>query len=664
MRLSIFACVLFLLSCGGERDGDGGTSCSPPPQITSTPPTQATVGQLYSYFIVARHECGFLPFVCSSVFVSQMPAGASFSGAFISWKPSHSQANTVAAFSAATVPDFCGNSVTQSWSVRVLPDTTPPNVSSVNPNGVTGIAVTSSITVLFSEDVNPATVTAASLIVTGPPGPIAGSVQANGFLATFTPSANLPYASTITVTITTAVTDLSGNNLASDYTATFSTGTAPDIAPPTVPAGLSATVVTASEVDLLWNSSSDDVAVAGYKVFRNGIFLQSVQNPLPNPASLSLSDIGLNFNTEYCYAVSAYDSSGNESAQSNPLCVTTLDFLPGTIATWGRAFRSNGTEGARAVPDLVTGIDGVSAISIGGDVGSALRSDNTVRQWGLLPSSQGPHYTQLVLTPTEVANLSNVVAIASGLDHSIAAKSDGTVWTWGENDYGQLGDGTTNRTLTPVLMLNVSQAVAVAGGLGHTVALKADGTVWATGGNWFGQLGDGTTHARTAAVQVVSLSNVVAVAASWNQSMALKSDGTVRAWGDTPGGKFSTPTQVPGISRAVGISAGTAFSLAVLADGTVRAWGRNFSGELGDGTYTDRAAPAQVMALTGIVAVASGENHSLALGTDGSVWAWGYNADGELGDGTTDNKNIPVQVLRLSKATAVAAGARGSLALK
>ena len=46
-----------------------------------------------------------------------------------------------------------------------------------------------------------------------------------------------------------------------------------------------------------------------------------------------------------------------------------------------------------------------------------------------------------------------MATIAAGLYHSLALKQDGTVWAWGDNDYGQLGDGTDTDRLTPVQVL-------------------------------------------------------------------------------------------------------------------------------------------------------------------------------------------------------------------
>jgi large repetitive protein len=99
---------------------------------------------------------------------------------------------------------------------------------------------------------------------------------------------------------------------------------APDTTPPSVPTGLVATASSTSQVNLSWNASTDNVGVAGYRVFRNG-------TAVGTSATTSYSDTGLAANTLYTYRVSAYDgaSPANESAQSTAASVTT----PSTSST-------------------------------------------------------------------------------------------------------------------------------------------------------------------------------------------------------------------------------------------------------------------------------------------------------------------------------------------
>ena len=138
-----------------------------------------------------------------------------------------------------------------------------------------------------------------------------------------------------------------------------------------------------------------------------------------------------------------------------------------------------------------------------------------------------------------MAGLTNVTAIDAGGIHGLALKADGTVWSWGDNDYGELGDGTTTASTTPVQVSGLANVIAVVAGDIHSVALEADGTVWTWGYNGQGQLGDGTTTTRTSPVQVTDpgdasgyLTHVIAVAGGYYHTVALKDDGTVWAWGN------------------------------------------------------------------------------------------------------------------------------------
>ena len=100
-------------------------------------------------------------------------------------------------------------------------DTTPPTVVSTSPaNNATNVAVNTSISVVFSETIDPASFNTGSLIITGGGTSVAGTISGNG---TFTPSASLSYNTLYTATITTFVKDLAGNNMAANYTWAFTT---------------------------------------------------------------------------------------------------------------------------------------------------------------------------------------------------------------------------------------------------------------------------------------------------------------------------------------------------------------------------------------------------------------------------------------------------------
>src|SRR5262249_12053335 len=89
-----------------------------------------------------------------------------------------------------------------------------------------------------------------------------------------------------------------------------------DTSAPSVPAGVAATALSNTQVNLSWSTSTDNVGVTGYKVFRNG-------TQVGNATNTSYQDTGLSGGATYGYTVAAYDAAGNTSAQSSSVSVTT-----------------------------------------------------------------------------------------------------------------------------------------------------------------------------------------------------------------------------------------------------------------------------------------------------------------------------------------------------
>lgn len=337
----------------------------------------------------------------------------------------------------------------------------------------------------------------------------------------------------------------------------------------------------------------------------------------------------------------------------------------------------NNTNSSSNLPVTVSGLAGVVSMAGGFDHTLALASAGTVWAWGDNQFGELGNGTNVSSgIPVWVSGFTGAVAVASGGNHSLALTSDGVVWAWGANTYGELGNGTNGSTNVPTQVNGLSNVVAIAGGgypLGGSdtsLALKSDGTVWAWGDNQYGELGVGSTQNSNVPIQVSGVTGAVAVAAGAYHSLALMSDGTVWTWGSNQYGQLgngtntdsNVPVQVPGLTGIVAIAGGFYHSMALKSDGTVWTWGQNSDGQLGDGGNAISNVPLEIGGLTGIVSIAAGGNNSMALSSSGSAYAWGANKNGQLGNGSQTGSNVPVGVTDITGAVAISAGAYHSLA--
>lgn len=265
-----------------------------------------------------------------------------------------------------------------------------------------------------------------------------------------------------------------------------------------------------------------------------------------------------------------------------------------------------------------------------------------------------------------------------------ALDSNGWVWSAGLNSAGALGHGDTiqRRALKRIELFvtngtPVAEVIApypaftmVAGGTTDFVLFRlVNGQLWACGANATGQLGDGTTTARSTPVRCGTLTGIVQCKASTQFSVtgdgvvfALASGGVLSAWGSNVNGAFgdgtTTNRNAPGALSVSNVTSfdisfewtgSAAFSYAVAVSGTTGVWGAgsNNTGQLGDGTTTNRLTWTQSLVTSGVsagasaISTAGGNGGTTAvLMADGTIRTWGFNTQGQCGAGDVVNPKL------------------------
>jgi alpha-tubulin suppressor-like RCC1 family protein len=189
---------------------------------------------------------------------------------------------------------------------------------------------------------------------------------------------------------------------------------------------------------------------------------------------------------------------------SSTTVITAAIKTDGTLWTWGENFHGgigdNSTTIRRSPVTTAGGGTNWKTVGSGGNFVFAIKTDGTLWSWGRNNYGQlGTSNTTDRSSPgTTVGGGTNWKQVACGYGRMAAIKTDGTLWTCGYNGSGQLGDGTTTSRLSPITTAGGGTNWKQVGpGYGGVSAIKTDGTLWTWGNNNNGQLGDGTTNNRS-----------------------------------------------------------------------------------------------------------------------------------------------------------------------
>lgn len=232
-------------------------------------------------------------------------------------------------------------------------------------------------------------------------------------------------------------------------------------------------------------------------------------------------------------------------------------------------------------------------------------------------------------------------SVAAGLLHSCGLLSDGTAFCWGDNEFGQLGDGTQSTRTSPVAVAGSVKFTMLSPGGGHTCGISTTGATYCWGLNLNGQLGDATHSDRPTPAPVNAGTTWITLSSGGSYTCGIAADSTAYCWGWNQYGQLGdstnidqpSPVSVQGGYKFVAISASSFHSCALTAGGQAYCWGSNDYGELGTGDKTPSIAPVLVQGGIAFRSIQAGYYHTCGLAVDGTAYCWGQNQYGQLGIG-------------------------------
>ncbi|XMB72031.1 leucine-rich repeat protein [Mycoplasmatota bacterium WC30] len=203
----------------------------------------------------------------------------------------------------------------------------------------------------------------------------------------------------------------------------------------------------------------------------------------------------------------------------------------------------------------------ITYVSLGYGFASAITSAERIFTWGWNSEGQlGDGTTSTSYNPLEITSQFNlnegetIISMSLADEHSSALTSEGRIFTWGDNGYGQLGDGTTINKLVPTeitseFTLNESETIIdISLGDSHSSALTSEGRMYTWGNNNDGQLGDGTIIRSYSPIEITSQFDLIEGEAITDillgaaNSSAITSDGSVFLWGCNDTGQLGDAT--------------------------------------------------------------------------------------------------------------------------
>ena len=555
------------------------------------------------------------------------------------------------------------------------------------PSGGLDVPLNATLEIVFSEPIDSATLTTASVQLWRGTAPVVGTVRFADALrlrVEFHPDGLLAAQTDYRLVVTQAIRDVNGEALAVPLDVAFTTG-------------VNALAAGTLRVDVLGPTTVDPRGVAAplqgqsFSV-RVEVKQSCCVNPVDSVGSVLSTDTSATSVITLALGTSAPGASlvGTLTATAvkgvASFANLSLD-RPGTYALTATAGALTGTTPWFLV---YAGAGSLVQVTAGGTHTCGRTYAGVWYCWGRNDHGQlGDGTTTDRTSPVPVAGGQSFALVMAGGSHTCGLTAAGHAYCWGLNDHGQLGDGSTTDRTSPVAVAGSLTFLSLSAGDSHTCGFTGYpstevGLVSCWGSNASGQLGDGTTVDRTIPQTIAGITLFGPMLSAGGQhTCGLYWDvGVDYCWGSNSRGQLDNGTTLSATSPVPMTGVGTTGFEAVAAGGyhtcaeaggsdflsfAWYCWGANENGQLGDGTTVDRASAVLVGGGMPFVAengVSAGAQHTCGVSATGTypfqipagAYCWGLNGSGQLGDGTTAQRMSPVRVTGGLSFVSVSAG--------
>ena len=278
--------------------------------------------------------------------------------------------------------------------------------------------------------------------------------------------------------------------------------------------------------------------------------------------------------------------------------------------------------------------------------------------------------TDIAVEAENVSAMTNITVshwdrITPGYKMTCGIRTSHEVYCWGNNEHGQIGDGTTTEHDRPKAIAEDQLWASIVSMVYHSCGILTSQQSFCWGRNNYGQLGIGSSEEHYRPTEIAEDLPLETIEGGFQHSCSITSLGTIKCWGRNNYGQLGTgngadqllPTDISTQLNWVDIAAGSYHTCAIANSDRIYCWGLNQFGQLGNGTTVDRNNPHELTEQDFWTKISAGLYHTCAINQAGEAYCWGLNDQKQLGSERNQSQwPYPDKVKTLNLWTDISAG--------